>query len=97
MADLGVTRESVPLVGGWRGTETGTWLTSILDWLPYIAVAGAIPSGPLGWRTTTSPTACLLDMMGLTVVLRLLVVLNLWRLRFTILGLGTRTGCTTTP
>ena len=94
---MGVTGESVPLVGGWRGTETRTWLTSVLHWLPYIAVAGTIPSRPLGWRTATSSTACLLDMMGLTVVLRLFVVLNLWWLKFTILGLGTRTGCTTTP
>ena len=96
MADLGVTGESVPLVGGRRGTETRTWLTSVLDWLSYIAVAGAIPSRPLGWRSTTGTTACLLEM-GPTAILRLLVVLNLWRLRLAILGLGTRTGCATTP
>ena len=95
MTDLSVTRESVPLVGGRRGTETRTWLTSVLDWLPYIAVAGAIPSRPLGWRSTTGTTACLLEMRP--AILRLLVVLNLWRLRLAILGLGTRTGCTTTP
>ena len=96
MTDLRVTRESVPLVGGRRGTETRTWLTSVLDWLPNIAVAGAIPSRPLGWRSTTGTTACLLEM-GPTAILRLLVVLNLWRLRLAILGLGTRTGCATTP
>lgn len=93
---MGVTGESVPLVGGRRGTETRTWLTKILDWRPYITVARAIPSRPLGWRSTTGTTACLLDM-GPIVILRLLVVLNLWWLRLTILGLRTRTGCTTTP
>ena len=96
MTDLGVAGESVPLVGGRRGTETGAWLTNILDWLPYITVAWAIPSRPLGWRSTTGTTACLLDM-GPIVILRLLVVLNLWWLRLTILGWWTRTGCTTTP
>ena len=103
MADLGVTGESVPLVGGGRRTETGTRLTRVLHWLTHIAVTWAIPSlGPLGWRSTgrrstTSTTACLLLEMGPTVVLRLLAVLNLWRLRLAILGLGTRTGCATTP
>ena len=103
MADLGVTGESVPLVGGGRRTETGTRLTRVLHWLAHVAVAGAIPSlRPLSWRSTdrrstTSTTACLLLEMGPTVILRLLVVLNLWRLRLAILGLGTRTGCATTP
>ena len=96
MAGLGGSRESIPLVGGWWRIETRTWLSTVLGWFPYVAVAGAIPSRPLGWRSTTSTTACLLDM-GPAVILRLLVVLNLWRLRLPILGLGTRTGSTTTP
>ena len=96
MAGLGGSRESIPLVGGWWRTETRTWLSTVLGWFPYVAVAGAIPSRPLGWRSTSSTTTCLLDM-GPATILRLLAVLNLWWLRFAILGIWTRTGGTPAP